>query len=68
MNTEIVTVTYKTCQQVSPDDWVTYNDVFHFGTENTLEEVIRALRARHYTDKHGETHAEIHFSAERTGQ
>ena len=62
MDTEIVTITYRTSEQIGPQDWSPYTDVFHFGLENTLADVIRALRARHHTDSYGETHAEIHYS------
>lgn len=56
-----VTVIYKTSRPVSPGEWVYYNAGLHVKPTDTIDEVASSIKARKYTDKHGDTHAKIYF-------
>lgn len=60
-----VTVTYKTCTQISPDDWATYTEVIPLQTTDTMEDaynkITKGWRKKMKAD------VELHFLPEEDG-
>ena len=56
-----ITVTYKKCYQIGPEDWAAHTKVIYFKESETLKEVHDKLTSK-YSNK--DFDGEIHFDCE----